>query len=83
MTTDYEIMWPQVYHKGRITIKAGKAELEALLKVLELGRESLEDGFGTAGSSKDDIKIAIDLAGDVMYEMRQVIRELAELNAFQ
>lgn len=78
MTTDYEIMWPQVYHKGRIVIKAGKSELEALLKVLELGKESLEEGFGTAGSSEDDIKITINLADDVMFEIRQAVRELNE-----
>lgn len=78
MTTDYEIMWPQVYHKGRIVIKAGKAELEALLKVLELGKESLEEGFGTPGISEDDIKITIHLADDVMFEIRQAVRELNE-----
>ena len=83
MCTDYEILWPQVYHRGKIVIKAGKAELEALLKVLELGKESLEEGFGTAGSSEDDIKITINLAGNVMSEIRQAIRELAEYNAFQ
>ena len=83
MCTDYEIMWPQVYHTGKIIIKAGKTELEALLKVLELGKESLEEGFGTIGSSADDIRITIDLANEVMYEFRQAIRELAEYNAFQ
>lgn len=83
MCTDYEILWPQVYHRGKIVIKAGKAELEALLKVLELGKESLEDGFGTVGSSADDVKITINLAGNVISEIRQAIRELAEYNAFQ
>ncbi len=83
MCTDYEILWPQVYHRGKIVIKAGKAELEALLKVLELGKESLEDGFGTVGSSKEDTKIIINLADNVMSEIRQAIRELAEYNAFQ
>lgn len=78
MCTNYEIMWPQVYHKGKITIKAGKAELEALLKVLELGKESLEEGFGTAGSSDDDIKITITLADNVISEIRQAVRELNE-----
>lgn len=80
MSTDYEIMWPQVYHKGKIIIKAGKTELEALLKVFELGKESLEEGYGTIGSSADDIRITIDLANEVMYEFRQAIRELNEYN---
>ena len=81
MKTDYDIMWPQVYHKGRIVIEAGKTELEALLKVIELGKESLEDGFGTIGSSREDVEITINLADIVMFEIRQAVRELNEYNA--
>lgn len=83
MTTDYEIMWPQAYHKGKIIIKAGETELEYLLKVLELGQESLEYGYGTVCGSKENNEIAINLVVDVMYKIRQVLRELSELNAFE
>lgn len=80
MTTDYEIMWPHMYHHGKLLVKGEETDFEALLQVLEVGIENIQ--YGSDGYSYKDREATIKIGTKVAYEVREVIRQLKELNAF-
>lgn len=80
MSTDHEISWPHMYHHGKLLVKGDETDFEALLQVLEVGLEEIE--YGSDGYSYKDREATIKLATKVVYEVRDVVRELKEYNAF-
>lgn len=80
MSTDYEIMWPHMYHHGKLLVKGEETDFEALLQVLEVGLDEIQ--YGSDGHSYKDREATIKIGTKVAYEVRDVIRQLKELNAF-
>lgn len=81
MTTDYGITWSHLDHFGNLLIKADEVDFEALLRVLEVGREEIaygSDGHSYNGSALDTIRIA----DHVIHYVQNVIRKLKDYNAF-
>lgn len=73
-------MWPHMYHHGKLLVKGEETDFEALLQVLEVGLEDIQ--YGSDGYSYNDREATIKIGTKVAYEVREVIRQLKELNAF-
>lgn len=80
MSTDYEIMYPHMYHHGKLLVKGEETDFEALLRVLEVGLEEIQ--YGSDGYSYVDREATIKIGTLVVHEVQDVIRHLKEYNAF-
>lgn len=79
MTPDYEILWPHLYHHGKLVLSGEETDFEALLQVLEVGREEI--AFGRDDHTFNDRQATIKIADNVIFFVRQVARQLKEYNA--